>query len=303
MEPAPQRLQVRHDVGPRRFERVRAGVGQVDMGAGAVGLGAQHAFESTPRAKDRIAVERVEILLAVSQGAIRHEWHVGRDISFVAVRPLDPDGEPVPAIGDRFDIPCAAAAAEPLPQPRDGLVDAVIGDGCAVPSGVSERLLRDDFPHVQDQFQQDFELGIRQRDARRAVKQARSLRIELERAEAVDAAAVGHRERDDYAETPVCRTSFCRDSSLWDGCTSREPPRRKVARTETACQAAGTKSKPSNEIRCNPKKSGMTNEPFGTAAKIKNHPRENAYEAKKSKIRSQTTEITAKNLKSAQTVR
>src|SRR5262245_17913997 len=71
-------------------------------------------------------------------------------------------------------------------------VDTVVGNRRLAPCGVGERLLRDHLAEVSDQLEKNGELRFRQPDGCRAAKQTLPRRVELERTEAVDAAAAGH---------------------------------------------------------------------------------------------------------------
>jgi len=62
----------------------------------------------------------------------------------VPLCPFDDGDEPVAAVGDGFDVARAVlAVSEYFPQARDGLVDAVVGDGRVGPRSLGERVLGD----------------------------------------------------------------------------------------------------------------------------------------------------------------
>ena len=64
-----QRIDVGHDVRPRRFERVRARVGKTHMRLRVFWLGAQHVFEPATGADDGVAVEGVEVVFSLNKRA------------------------------------------------------------------------------------------------------------------------------------------------------------------------------------------------------------------------------------------
>jgi hypothetical protein len=120
----------------------KAGVRQTDTRPGVVRRCAQDVLKRAPRAEDGVAIERVEVGLSLDKGAKRRELRVARCIRIVPHSSFDGSCEPIAAVGDRFDVSRAvAAAAECLPQPGDGLVETVAGDRRVAPRGVGERVL------------------------------------------------------------------------------------------------------------------------------------------------------------------